>query len=231
MKKSNILFFDFETSGLSGVDSIQITQVAAVGINGQTLQFTKNDIFSSMIKIELDEEKCKEQGLEAISQKVLDLTHLTKEQLAAAPDEKTVYDKFKKFIARYSTGTGAWGKPIASGFNIRNYDMPLLDVRCQKYGDYNEKWRRGNLFHPSTMLDLKDLEYLTLENIPSITSISFDNLRKLYGLETDAGSHDARVDVIQGSLLLCKKLAWLRKLCSKSKFEGSMADARVADYM
>ena len=78
MKQNNIAFIDFETTGLS--KKCQLTQVAVVVMDGRTLEFSKNDVFSSKIWIEQDEDKCAELDIEPISQKVLDLTHNTREE-------------------------------------------------------------------------------------------------------------------------------------------------------
>lgn len=229
MRQNNIVFYDYETTGLK-LDSLQITQVAAVGICGKTLTFTKNDIFNSYIKIELDENECREKGLEPLTQKIMDLTHVSPEILEAAPTQDVVYSKFKDFVKRYNDGGNTkFQRPIAAGFNIRNYDHPITDRWSNENNDVDADGK-NQLFHCMHMLDLKDVEYLTLENISSINSISFDNLRTLYGFSKD-GAHNALVDVVQGSLLLCRKMNYFRGNCKKRYFENSMANVDITQYL
>jgi DNA polymerase III epsilon subunit-like protein len=228
MKQPNLIYWDLETTGLN-TDTCQVTQIAAIGIDGRSLSFTKNDIFSSFVKIETDEEKCLELGLEPLSEKIMKLTNTSLEDVTNAPSQEIVYKKLKKFIARYTTGGGKWNRPVSCGYNIRNYDEPIMNRIAAQYNDVDTN---GNhqLFHCSHMIDLKDLMYLVMENIPSINSISFDNMRKLYGM-SDEGAHTAAVDCIQGALLLTRKMSWLRKLSSKKKFEDTMASVNIKEFL
>lgn len=228
MKQNNIAFIDFETTGLS--KKCQLTQVAVVVLNGRTLEFTKNDVFSSKIWIEQDEEKCAELDVEPISDKVLKLTHNTREELAEAPKEEVVWDKMLQFLKRYE-GNGAWGRCIMAGYNITNFDRPLLDLRAEKYGQWDDVHKMNKIFHPREIIDLQKFMYLMVEGIPTVNSVSMDNMRSLFGFPDTGMSHDARVDVIEGALLLQRMMRWLRKLSSKKKLEGTMASANVKDFM
>jgi DNA polymerase III alpha subunit (gram-positive type) len=228
MRQPNLIYWDLETTGLD-LGKCQVTQIAAVAINGKTLSFTKNDIFSSFLKIETDPEKCKELDIEPLTEKIMKLTNTSMEDVTNAPTEEMVYEKLKHFVSRYATGGGKWNQPVSCGYNIRNYDTPIINRIASKYNDVD---KNGNcsLFHCSHMIDLKDLMYLVMENIPSVNSISFDNMRQIYGMSSE-GAHTASVDCIQGALLLSRKLSWLRKLSSRKKFEGTMADVNINDYL
>lgn len=228
MKQPNLIYWDLETTSLD-TSKCQVTQIAAVAIDGRTLTFTKNDIFSSFVKIETDPKKCEELGVDPLTDKIMKLTNTTWEDVNNAPNEEVVYRKLKHFIERYNTGGGKWDRPISCGYNIRNYDEPIMNRIAAKYNDVDSS---GNhkLFHCSHMIDLKDLMYLLMENIPSVNSISFDNMRKLYGISSE-GAHTASIDCIQGAMLLTRKMSWIRKLCSKKKFENTMASADVKEFL
>ena len=228
MKQNNIAFLDFETTGLS--KKCQLTQVAVVVMDGRTLEFTKNDVFSSKIWIEQDEEKCKELDIEPITQKVLDLTHNTREELLQAPKEDVVWDKMLQFLKRYENG-GQWGRPIMAGYNIVNYDRPLFNIRAEKYGQWDETHQTNKVFHPREIIDLQKFMYMLVESFPTVNSMSMDNMRNLFGFPDTGLAHDARVDVIEGAMLLQKVMRWLRKLSSKKKFEDSMATANVKAFL
>ena len=185
MKQNNIAFIDFETTGLS--KKCQLTQVAVVVMDGRTLEFSKNDVFSSKIWIEQDEDKCAELDIEPISQKVLDLTHNTREE--------------------------------------------LFNLRAEKYGQWDPVHEANKVFHPREILDLQKFMYMLVESMPGVNSMSMDSMRQLFGFPETGMSHDARVDVIEGALLLQRVMRWLRKLSSKKKFEGMMSTANVKDFM
>jgi DNA polymerase III epsilon subunit-like protein len=228
MKQNNIAFIDFETTGLS--KKCQLTQVAIVVLDGRTLEFSKNDVFSSKIWIEQDEEKCVELDVEPISEKVLKLTHNTREELLKAPKEEIVWEKMLQFLKRYNNA-GQWGRPIMAGFNITNYDRPLFNLRAEKYGQWDPIHESNKVFHPREIIDLQKFMYLIVESFPTLNSMSMDSMRQLFGFPDTGMSHDARVDVIEGALLLQRMMRWLRKLSSKKKFEGVMASANVKDFM
>jgi DNA polymerase III epsilon subunit-like protein len=234
MNTNNYIFFDFETGSL-GANVTQPTQIAAVAVNGRTLEFTKNDIFSSEIQPILDDEKAEALGLHPVEDKALELTHKTREALAEAPTIDVVWPKFVEFVKRYKDGNSQWGNPIAAGFNIVNFDLPIVNRICGRepwnLGPWDKKWEVNSLFHPRDVFDLQKFMGAIYENIPGVKSQSFDTYRSIYGFESTGMEHDARVDVIQGAALMVRKLQWMRKFCSRKKFENTMQDFDIKEFM
>lgn len=236
MKKSHIAVLDLETTGLSPIASgeykqAQITEISITIIDGNTLDINKNNLFNSLVWIEQDEKKCLELGLEPLSDKLAEKTHKDKKELLDAPKEEIVWAKMRQFLKKFNVNNSKWGRPIFSGWNCIGYDQKLMDVRCKQYGDWDDQYQQNTLFSPKASIDIMYLYYLLVENIPGITSISLDNARTLYGLPETGANHTAKIDTLESALILQKNLQWLRRICSKQKFEQSMSSYDVGQYM
>ena len=232
---NNIIYFDFETSCKNGPATTQPTQVSAVAINGRTLQFSKNDVFNTLIRPEMDDEVAISKGLSPVDDETLEYTHLTREELKKAPIPAVAFSKFKEFVERYS-GTGSvWKCPVRAGFNIFGFDDIIINRLAAeepyKFGPYDEKYKSCTIWHPRDAIDLQRLLFVLFENIQGINSLSMDSVRQLFGMPDTGKAHDARIDVLEGAFLLTRLMGWFRKMCSKSKFEGTMGEIKVMDYI
>jgi DNA polymerase III epsilon subunit-like protein len=219
MNFNDIIFFDFETGSRNGKKT-QPTQLAAIAINGRHLKIQDGGEFNSLIKPILDDEKAIEAGLDPIQDEALKITRKTREELAEAPEERVVWDKFVSFVNQYNYKGGKWNAPIAAGYNNNGFDDFIIDRLSEKYGPWDKEYDTNKLFHPRDNIDVMKYVWTWTENNNSIRSISMDNMRKWMGMSTE-GAHDALVDVRQGAELLIKFLKLHRAFANKVKFEGA----------
>jgi DNA polymerase III epsilon subunit-like protein len=236
MKKSHIAVLDLESSGLSPVSvgeykKAQITEISITMMDANTLEISKNNTFNSLVWIEQDLDRCEELGLEPLSDKLAEKTHKNKDELLKAPKEEIVWEKMKQFLTKFKTGNSKWNRPILSGWNVSGYDRKLLDERCRRYKDWDEKTQQNTLFSPKLEIDMMYFYYLLVENIPSVNSISLDNARTMYDLPSTDLNHTAKIDTLETALILQKNMRWLRKLSSRKKFEGTMSNTNINDYL
>lgn len=91
------------------------------------------------------------------------------------------------------------------------------------FGPWNKENDCLDLFHPRDSIDLMhDCFKFVYENDPNVKSISFDNMRQYFGLESK-GAHNAIVDVEQGAAVLIRFIKYFRKHNVTAKFKGSFA--------
>lgn len=200
--RNNILVFDFETGGINP-HTCQPTQLAALALDGAKL--TMLGSFNSEIWAETDDDLAIEKGLAPLQEGALKVTGKTREQIAKAPKPKAVWSKFVDFVQKYNKNNTQWGRPIACGYNIINYDLPIIDRMAKAFGPYDDNYLRSKLFHPIRKIDMMDDMFLWTENDPTIASISMDNVRKRMGMSED-GAHDALQDVKDTANIMIKFL-------------------------
>ena len=205
-------------------------------IEPRKLTIVPNSLFNSEIKPIFDDAEAIKLGLDPLEEEALIKTHKTREQLALAPDLPQVWNAFVEYINRYQTKKGnTWNSPIKAGFNIINFDNPIIDRMCEKYGPWDKTWATQNLFHPLHNIDLMQEFWKVTENIRinNTNSISLDNIRDWLEMDKN-GSHDAKNDVLDCAELVIRFLKLHRKLYTgipcihcrtpnKIKFQGSLA--------
>ena len=231
MNHNKVFFYDFETGG-KNPHTCQITQLAGVMIDLRKLQVIAGSAFNSEVRPILEDGEAKTAGVAPIEEEALNVTGKTREQLAKAPGPKAVFNAFSEHIARYNPGGRQWGAPIRAGYNINNYDNIILDRLCQQYGYFDKERNSQKLFHPIYSIDLLPIMWSLFENEKKVKSLSFDNLRKFFGLSKE-GAHDALIDCLQGAALFIRYHKWLRSMSQRTKFEGSMTNEVIAiqDYV
>jgi len=214
MNYNNIICFDLETGGLN-TSTAQIVQIGAVAIDGRRLEVIPNSKFDILIK-PLYGEEAATAGLEELGDGAIRIHGKTHEILSKkGVSLSTALSNFKEYTASYSSGKGQWKRPIASGYNIVNYDLPILnrDLASKKI---------TNLFHPRDVLDVLNMMFLFFENDKNVSSLSVDNLlRKHMGGSTD-GAHDALGDVLLTADVMCRSLRLIRRAVGKVNFEGCL---------
>ena len=82
------------------------------------------------------------------------ITRKTRDKLAKAPLPKTVWNKFAQFCDKYNFKKTSYYAPIAAGYNINGYDMPIVDRMCQQYGPTHAKNGRQGIFNPIYTIDV-----------------------------------------------------------------------------
>ena len=209
--KPNIIVFDYETGGINP-NECQPTQLAALALDGVTLKCLAT--FDSEMWAETNDDKALENGLSPLQAGALKVTGKTREQIAKAPKPKAVWTKFVSFVKKYNKNNTQWGRPIPCGYNIINYDLPIINRMAKAFGPYDDKYLRSSLFHPIKKIDVMDDMYLWTESDPNVTSISMDNVRKRMGISGE-GAHDALQDVKDTANIMIKFMNTRREIYKK----------------
>lgn len=207
MNRQNIIVFDFETTGLD-VKTLEITQLAAVVVHPRKLEII--DEFNTEIRI-LEPEKAEPKALE--------VTRKTLEQLAKAPHPEEVWANFKIFCDRYNPGKKPHTSPIAAGYNIDGFDMPILQRYAEKYKTVDGSGRQ-NLVSTYMTLDLLKEVYWWTENSDELPNIKQPTLVEEWLHENASDAHDALFDVRASAKLLIKFIRLKRYLYPKIDFRG-----------
>ena len=225
MNYRDIIVFDFET-GSRNPYKTQATQIAAVAIHGRKLTVQPEGYFNSEIRPILDDEKAIEMGLDPLEDEALAITRKTREQLAKAPQPKAVWQKFTNFVDKYNFKKTNFYAPLAAGYNIIGFDLPIVDRMCEQYGPKHKKTGRQGLFSPIYKLDLMHTVWMWMENNADIKSLSMDSMRDLLGMDKD-NAHDALQDVKDTANILIAFMKLHRRFSPNVKFEKAFADGNV----
>jgi len=211
MADRDFIVFDFETGGRDP-HTCQPTQLAAIALHGRTLEMKKvGGEFNSEIWAETDDDKAIAAGLAPLEEEALKVTGKTREQIAKAPKPKAVWTKFLAFVNKHNWKGTTWFAPIPAGYNIINYDMPIINRMAKLYGGWDDKKGQNKFFNPIKKYDMMDDMFLWTESDPTIKSISMDNVRKRMGMESE-NAHDALQDVKDTANIIIKFLKTRRAM-------------------
>lgn len=229
MANKNVLcIYDFETGGKYPNRS-QVTSLSCVMVDPVRLEILRNGTFDTLVRPIFDEAECAKLGLEPLQQEAMDVTGIKIEDLEKAPSEKEAIDRFVAHLEKFSSGTGAWGKPIPCGFNIISFDNVIMSRLAKKYGYWDNDREQQNIFHCRDNLDVMHIIWKIFENDRSVWSISFDNCRKYLGLSSE-GAHSSLVDCEQVAAFLIRYLKWFRSTVPKMKLKDSMKGINIQDF-
>lgn len=218
MIRNNIIVFDFETGGINP-NTCQPTQLAAIALDPNFKYLAE---FNSEIWAETDDEKAIEKGLAPLEAGALKVTGKTREQIALAPKPKAVWTKFVAFVNKYNKGATGWTAPIPCGYNIINYDLPIINRLAKVFGPWDEAYQRNKLFHSTKKIDVFDDMAMWTESDPNIKSISMDNVRKRMGMSED-GAHDALQDVKDTANIMIKFMQTRRAIYKTLQIDNCFA--------
>ncbi len=205
MDNRNICVFDYETTGRDK-NKCEITQIGGCIIDRWKLETI--DTFKSMAK-PLD--------FDAIEEEALQVTGITREQLEEAPNIKIVWSNFTNWVQKYNkskNGNNSFMAPIAAGYNITGYDLPITDRYCKKYGPWDEKWQTQKLFNPVYKIDVMDHMWFWTENNAEVKSLKLTSICEWMGFTKAEieGAHDALQDVKNTAKILIRLLKMERGL-------------------
>lgn len=204
------VFLDLETTG-KNPNTAQPTELAAVAICNRKLEIKPNGIFRSLIKPIMDDKLAIEKGLEPVTDEVLKITHLTREELEAAPLPGVVMTNFELWLKQFAKSKNDWDQPIMCGYNIENYDKIIIDRLSQEFGYYDKEYKQSKLFHPLHKIDIMRFMYMFTENMKINTnnSMSMDSIREWLKINKDM-AHSAVKDVLDGAYLMTKIIRFYR---------------------
>ena len=223
MNYRDIIVFDFET-GSRNPHKTQPTQLAAIALHGRKLTLQPGGTFNSEIR-PLSDKKAIEADLDPLEEEALQITGKNRKDLAKAPLPKTVWKKFEDFCSKFNFRNTSYTAPIAAGYNIIGFDLPIVERMCQVYGTTDSRGRQS-VFNPIFKLDLMDMVFSWTENNKDVKSLSLDYLREYMGFpeESKANAHDALQDVKDTANILIKFLKFQRSISQKTKFEKAFAN-------
>ncbi len=219
---------DLETSG-KNPNGCQITQIAAVVIHGKKLTLQPGGIFNIEVRPEFDDEKAIAAGFDPVEQEALDITRKTREQLEKAIGPKEAWSQFVNFVNKFNAKGSPYFAPIPVGYNINNFDLPIVERYCRIYGPKEEKTGRQKLFNPIFKVDMMDNLFMWFEDHSAVQKLNLGYLRDFFGFpeKSKANAHDALYDVVDTANLFIKFLKYHRKHSEKTKFEKSFADIKM----
>ena len=220
--------YDLETSGRNP-DRCQITQIAAVIVHGKKLTIQPGGIFNIEVRPEFDDEKAIAAGFDPVEQEALDITRKTKEQLEKAIGPKEAWNQFANFVAKFNSKGSPYYAPIPVGFNINNFDMPIVNRYCKMYGPKDDKTGRQKLLHQIYKVDMMDNMFMWFEDHQDVQKLNMDYLRDYLGFPQASkdNAHDALSDVIDTANIFTRFLKFHRRHSSNAKFEKSFANAKM----
>jgi DNA polymerase III epsilon subunit-like protein len=216
MNYSTIVVADLETGGLS-TERSQIVQIGAIAIDARRLEIIEGSEFNILTKPFYGEE-AKAKGLEEITEGAI-AVHKKGHALLAEKgvDIETGLKIFVTYVHSHNYSKTKWKAPIVSGYNIINYDLPILNREFNRFGI-------DDPFHPTIKLDVMMLMWNFFENDKNVTRLSADSLiRKHMGWKDKGESHDALGDVIMTAEVLIKSMRLIRKAVGTVKFENCFA--------
>ena len=224
----DIIVFDFETGGADPY-TCQPTQLAAVAIHARKLELQPGGVFNSEIRPIINDEEAIKAGVAPLEEEALKITRKTREGLAKAPLPKIVWEKFAQFCDKYNFKKTTYHAPIAAGFNINSYDMPIVERMCKLYGPTDPKRGRQGIFNPIFTIDVMQHIFCWFENNQDVKGYGMDYLRDYFGMNGDSkeNAHDALQDVKDTANILIKFLKLQRSLLKKIKFEKSFGDGKL----
>ena len=225
MNYRDIIVFDFET-GSRNPDKTQPIQIAAVAIHGRNLTPQPDGYFESLIRPVLDDDEAISMGLDPIEDEALAVNGKTREEIAKAPSERTVWKKFTHVVNRYNFKNKPFYAPIAAGYNIVGFDMPIVQRMCELYGPIDKKTGKQTLFNKIHRIDVMDTVWMWMENNADVKSLSMDSMRDLFGISKE-NAHDALQDVKDTANLMIRFMKLHRRVAPKITFEKSFADGET----
>lgn len=217
----NICVVDTESTGLS-IKTDEIVQIACIMIDPRSLTIVPNSEFNSLLR-PVDIMSGTPSEIEAKWQRArgaFNINKLRREDLEKAPLPEHVFKAFAAHVTRYNSGgTGPTARPIASGHNILNFDLPFMQKYFEKYkligADGSQK-----LFNSRVFLDTLHLCFLWFENMSEPEKLNMDLLRDYFGI-SKKDSHTAIGDVLVGAELLIRFMKVHRRYAPKVGFKNS----------
>lgn len=222
---NKICVFDFETDG-SDPTICSPVQIAAVIVDPISLSIVPDSEFNVFFKpevLEKDENYTYTTDILDFHAKVRgcaseDILSMWK----TYPNQQQSWKMFKEYLNKYHTRASKksqFSAPIASGYNINRFDLPIIDRLAIKYKDTNKE-NKNSLFFPRDVLDIMNLVFYWFEHNSDVKSYSLDTMRDYLGIDKD-GAHDALKDVKDCAEILIRFLKLHRNLSKKIKFKNS----------
>lgn len=209
-----ILVLDFETTSAQAHPNKEgktcgITQIAACVIHSRRLEIIG----------EFNRDNIKWHDDDDISDEAFKITKKDKNFIINhGIDPKQAWNEFVNFVWEHNPKRSSYNAPIAAGYNICGFDLPLLDKYCQKYGPIDTKNGRQSLVSNFMSMDMMQHIFWWTESNQNLPNIKLDTIREWMGLSKE-GAHNALIDVQQTAQVIIKMIRLYRELGPRVKFE------------
>lgn len=209
MKSNNyICVLDFETFNVTP-DYFSPSQLACLMIDPHRLEIVENSEFNTlMAPLDLDKVQ---PGALAVQKRTLS-------DFEKAPNQKVVWDNFINYIKPYKRGSTMWNSPILCGYNVCNFDRPILHSLSNHY-------KSKFPFHEVYVYDLIHTMWLTTYGSSEPSKLNFDLVREFLGFSRDEidNAHDALIDVKHSAKLAIRFIKYFQNLKVAAKLKDSFS--------
>jgi DNA polymerase III epsilon subunit-like protein len=228
MNYNKICVFDFETDG-SNPKICSPVQIAAVMVDPIKLEIIPDSEFNANFKPEVLEGNDNYTYETDILDFHAKVKACSKDEVLSSwnlyPKQDISWKMFIEYLNKYHTRTSKksqFSAPIAAGYNIYRFDLPIINRLSFKYGNLNKE-KTTDIFYPRDVVDVMNLIFYWFEHNNELKSYTLDNLRDYFGISKD-GAHDAIKDVKDTADIMIRFLRLHRNLSQKIKFKNSFID-------
>lgn len=230
-----IIVFDFETDD-TDPETTNPIQIGAVAIDSIRLKVIPDSEFYAWCRPDtIDDPNYIQQHKQTLDwhaknygwsiEKLMD-------KIKEQPSEKQVFENFVEYLKKYHTkasGQSKFTAPILAGFNSFNFDFPILDRLCKKYGR-TDKNGKQDIYFTRDSIDIMKIVTLWLAPLNELKSFSMDNLRDYFGISS-IGAHDASKDIKDEANILIKFLGLHKRLSTQIAFKNAFAPKEELEYV
>lgn len=226
---NKICVFDFETDG-KNPEQCSPVQIAAVMIDPLQLEIVDGSEFNINFKPEVLEQSESYKYETDILDFHAKVRGCHTEDILAEwkkyPKQELSWSLFTNYLDKYhsrSSKKSQFSAPIAAGYNIYRFDLPIISRLSKKYGNTNKEGN-SDIFYPRDVIDLMNLVFYWFEHNNELKSYTLDSLRDYFGIDK-TGAHDALKDVQDTAEILIRFMKLHRNLSKKIKFKNSFASS------
>ena len=225
MNYNKICVFDFETDGTNPEECSPV-QIAAIMIDPISLEIIPNSEFNCNFKPEVMEEDPKYEYKTDILDFHAKVKGCSKQEVynewQQYPKQNVAWKMFVDYLDKYHTKSSKksqFSAPIAAGYNIYRFDLPIIQRLSKKYKNTNKEGN-SNIFYPRDVVDMINLVFYWFNHSNELKSYSLDSLRDYLGISKD-GAHDAIKDVKDTAEILIRFMNLHKNLSQKISFKGA----------
>lgn len=222
---NKICVFDFETDG-SDPRVCSPVQIAAVIVDPIKLEIVPSSEFNINFKPEVLEDNDNYEYQTDILDFHAKVKGCSTEQVLSEwktyPKQQHAWEMFVNYLDKYHTRASKksqFSAPIAAGYNIYRFDLPIIERLSTKYNNLNKE-KKTDLFYPRDVVDCINLVFYWFEHNNDLKNYSLDTIRDYFGISKD-GAHDAIKDVRDTAEIIIRFMKLHRNLSSKIKFKNS----------
>ena len=225
MNYNKICVFDFETDG-TDPQKCSPVQIAAIMVDPINLEIIPNSEFNCNFKPEVMEKDSEYEYKTDILDFHAKVKGCSKDDVykewSNYPKQEISWKMFLGYLDKYHLKRktkSQFSAPIAAGYNIYRFDLPIINRLSVKYKNTNKE-ETSNIFYPRDVVDMINLVYYWFGHTDELKSFTLDSLRDYLGINKQ-GAHDAIKDVKDTADILIRFLKLHRNLSEKIQFKGS----------